>query len=504
MKHNNTIIKGSLILTSAGIISRILGFFYRIFLSNTIGSEGLGLYQIVFPVAGVCLSLCSMGISTSVSRYTATAPKGFSVQTIRNSGILLSTALSIVLTFVIFHFSEPIAIHILSEERCAPLLKTLSLSIPLSALHGVICGSFYGQKKTGVPALSQLIEQLLRIGIIFTLWYYRKAAREILTPNDVMISLVLSELGAFLFLMLVIQLEGNHSDIKSTPHILFSGIILMLPMILPLSATRFFLDCIHSAESILIPNCLQMTGLSSSQAISLFGILSGMAMPFILFPSTITNSLAIMLMPTISSYDIKKNLTALQHTCHQSIQLIMILGILCTGLFITYGQSLGIFFFSNEQAGNYIKVLAWLCPFLYLSTTLGSILNGLGETTALFVHNLVSALLRLAIIIFAIPKIGILGYLWGLLASYILCVLMHYIRIARMTQLSLSAKEWIVKPFFAILIARIVNWAFETIYSHLGFSNLFLFMLLGGIIMSATYFFFLSLSHAIPFLHDNN
>ena len=71
-KH--TLITGALLLTAAGFLSRILGFFYRIFLSRVIGAEGLGIYQMIFPVYGICLSLCAGSIQTAVSRHTAAHP----------------------------------------------------------------------------------------------------------------------------------------------------------------------------------------------------------------------------------------------------------------------------------------------------------------------------------------------------------------------------------------------------------------------------------------------
>ena len=68
-KH--TLAAGALILTLTGFASRILGFFYRIFLSRTIGAEGLGIYQMVFPVYGICFSVCAGSIQTAISRFTA-------------------------------------------------------------------------------------------------------------------------------------------------------------------------------------------------------------------------------------------------------------------------------------------------------------------------------------------------------------------------------------------------------------------------------------------------
>ena len=57
---------------------------------------------------------------------------------------------------------------------------------------------------------------------------------------------------------------------------------------------------------------------------------------------------------------------------------------------------------------------------MYIASTLGSILNGLGKTAQTFCYSVVSLLLRLLFVFFAIPRYGIKGYLWGMLASQIL------------------------------------------------------------------------------------
>lgn len=492
----NSILTGSLILTGASIISRIAGFFYRIFLSNAIGSEGLGLYQLVFPIAGVCLALCSMGISTSVSRFTAAQTDSVCAIAIRRSGIFLSLALSGILCTFVYCLAEPISVYFLQESRCAPLVRLLALCIPFSSLHGVISGSFYGQKKTLVPAVSQLIEQFLRITIVFFLWQRKQLHNQPLTPLDAMVGLLLSELCAVLFLLFMLRLEPKDTTYHRKQ--LRTALFLILPMAIPLTATRFCLDLFHSMEHVLIPIQLQAFGISHSEALSLFGILNGMSMPFILFPSTITNSLAIMLLPTISQYDSTQSSAQLTSTCSQSIHLTLLIGILFAGLFITYGHSLGVFFFSSPTAGNYIQTLAWLCPFLYLTATLGSILNGLGETNALFFHNLISAALRIAMIFFAVPRVGIIGYFWGLLISYLVCVVLHYIRIARTLALPFDGANWIVKPVLAIAGANLTCWAFQTIYDYFQIDFLLPLLCIGGLLMSATFVFLLHLMNGTP------
>ena len=160
----NPLITGTLLLTAAGFLSRILGFFYRIFLSRTIGAEGLGIYQMIFPIHGIAFALCAGPIQTSISRLAAAnVKKGRS--TFR-AGLTISLTISVILMIAI-RFSAPfLAEHVLLEPQCAPLLPIMALSIPFSAIHACICGYYYGMKKTAVPALSQLLEQFIRIGAV--------------------------------------------------------------------------------------------------------------------------------------------------------------------------------------------------------------------------------------------------------------------------------------------------------------------------------------------------
>ena len=142
-KH--TLITGALLLTATGFASRFLGFFYRIFLSRTIGAEGLGIYQMIFPIYSICFSLCAGSIQTAISRFTAAnaarARKTLLV------GFSISFSLSVLLAAAIWQSSDFLAVHILMEPRCAPLLPALALAIPCTSVHACLCGYYYGRER---------------------------------------------------------------------------------------------------------------------------------------------------------------------------------------------------------------------------------------------------------------------------------------------------------------------------------------------------------------------
>ena len=167
----------------------------------------------------------------------------------------------------------------------------------------------------------------------------------------------------------------------------------------------------------MIPGQLRQYGYSTSESLSVYGILTGMALPMVLFPSVLTNSVSVMLLPAIAEAQEKKDhpyiLALIKRTCFYSL----LLGFGCTLMFLLFGQWMGSFLFGNGLAGTFIVILGWICPFLYLSTTLHSILNGLGRTTSTFFLNVLGLGIRIGFVLFIIPIAGIKGYLWGLLLS---------------------------------------------------------------------------------------
>ena len=167
----------------------------------------------------------------------------------------------------------------------------------------------------------------------------------------------------------------------------------------------------------MIPGQLRQFGYSTSESLSVYGILTGMALPMVLFPSVLTNSVSVMLLPAIAEAQEKKEhgyiLTLIKRTCFYSL----LLGFGCTMMFLFLGRWMGSFLFGNELAGTFIVILGWICPFLYLSTTLHSILNGLGKTTSTFFLNIMGLGIRIGFVLYVIPAAGIKGYLWGLLLS---------------------------------------------------------------------------------------
>ncbi len=417
-KLKNPVISGTLLLTAAGILGKIIGFFYRIFLSRTIGAEGLGIYQLIFPISTICFAITVSGLSTALSKFIAeyqdqdpTAPKRF-----LRTCLLISGVLSLAAMLVLIRCSSFIAANILLEPRCAPLIEVLACSIPFASVHACIHGYYYGKKKAGIPAFSSFIEQFARVLFVFLIYRIRLEQNQPIDASIAVWGLVFGEAGAFLFCMTSLLLCREKSTAKTGFRVRGIGKKLISYSV-PLSMNRLALTLFASFESILIPSRLGLFGYSQSDALSVYGVLTGMAMSVIMFPTVLTNSVSVMILPVISEAESKQNHAKISRTIYQTIFGCLLFGSLCTAGFLITGKWVGDYLFGNALAGKFICMLSFICPFLFLSSVLSSILHGLGMPGYPFVLNLAGSLMRILFVFCGIPGYGLKAYLMGMLAS---------------------------------------------------------------------------------------
>ena len=284
---------GTLLLTGTGFLCRILGFFYRIFMSRTIGAEGLGIYNMVHPVFGICFAVCAGSIQTALSQHVASNQrKG---RAVFHAGLIISLSLSVLMALTICKFSSLIATRLLLEPRCEPYLFIMALSVPFAALHACINGFYYGMQKSRVPAFSQVAEQIIRMGAVYGIvQMFQNQGKEI-TVSLAVYGHLIGEVASAAFTLfslficpptqeaLPLEPAGEYTIIKkevpSSPSFFQTNALPLITLALPLMGNRLVLNLLGSAEAIWIPNRLTAYGLSSSEAFSIYGVLTGMALP---------------------------------------------------------------------------------------------------------------------------------------------------------------------------------------------------------------------------------
>lgn len=433
--RNRTFIKGTLILTLTGLLSRVIGFFYRIYLSRLFGEEGMGIYQLLSPVLALSFSLCAAGIQTAISKYVAASvAKGNRKDSYRYlfTGLFLSLLLSVPCMLLLLMFSDFVAVHFLLEARTASMLRIIALSIPAGAVHSCINGYYYGIKKTMLPSSTQLIEQFMRFFCVLAADFLARRSHTVPHINAAVVGLVVGECAAMLISLLAIYFRFYREEAGAGKSSLpcpnacgfgisrFHAVKDLLVLAFPLTVSRIVVNLLQSVEAVAIPSRLCRYGYDSVTALSVYGVLTGMALPLLFFPNALTGSMSLLLLPMVSEADARGNTDAVKNTTLKTIYSCLLLGAACTLFFFLSGPFLGRFLFHSELAGRYIRSLSLLCPFLYLCTTLSGILHGLGKAVSVFFVNVFSLSLRLLFVFFLIPAFGIDCYILSMVLSQLL------------------------------------------------------------------------------------
>lgn len=445
--RKSKLVFGTLMLTGAGILTRIIGFFYRIFLSRQIGEEGMGVYQLLAPIMALSFSLTCAGVQTSVSKhvaaYEAEGKRKSSIMTLLY-GFLVSVSLSIFLGIILCQFSHSISILFLAEQRCQNLICVYALSLPFCAVHSCINGYYFGLKQTTVPSATQLLEQLARVFsvvILFSIFPDTIAKSRILFAVS---GLVIGEIASS-FISIVILCKSKNKRLQPRTispkttiqrHISTSGqdehiLKKLIFLAAPLSINRIVLNLLQSIEAAYLPRKLTAFGLTSSEALCIYGVFTGMALPMILFPQAITSSVSVLLLPYVSEADAKQDRKKIAQSIYLSTAFCLVLGFLCLFFFYLTGPLIGELIFQSHDAGLFIRTLSFMCPFLYLGTLLTSILNGLGKATLSFFINVASITIRLLGVFILVPLYGIKAYLYFLMLSQLVHCILNFVALKK-------------------------------------------------------------------------
>lgn len=424
----NPIFIGTLLLSGAGISSRFMGFFFRIFLSRTIGAEGLGLYQLVMPIITISFAATACGYQTAISKFVAQSRNRAKYYFL--TGLFLACTSALFLSIFLYSNSIWIAINIFGNVRCYSLIQIASLSLAPCAFHSCANGYYYGLKKATLPALSQIIEQIVRIVSVYIIYIVISSRGKSLLPTHAMWGITLSEIAGMLFFITIFLFKQSNSDseFRNTYSYNKSSIKIknytqyikpMWSIAFPITINHLIQNLCSSYENILIPHKLCAYGLSESKALSMYGILCGIALPVILFPGVITNSLSVLLLPKISQDNANNNTSNLSSALKKAILYGLLLGFGFTIILSLFGNFIGNKIFASIYAGMFICKLSWLCPFLYTNSLLSSIMHGLGHPGSVLLINILASAIRISMIILLVPKYGIDALLWGMLISQI-------------------------------------------------------------------------------------
>lgn len=453
-----SIIMGTLILTAATTIVRVVGMLFRIYLANTLGAEGMGLYQLILSVYMLMVTLATSGIRVAVSRLISEelVLKNYSnAKKVLNQSILLSLFTGFAAAFLMYYFADYLGSELLNDERTTLSILYLVPSLPLIAVSNCYKGYFYAVGKITKPAIIQVTEQLCRIVVIFAIMDYFLPMGLAYGCAAVSIGMVAEEVFSLILTWLFYIFDKKpfkKSNVKAD-----NMIFKILGISLPLSATSYLNAILRTVENTMIPARLLMYGLSAEAAMSLYGMIKGMVLPILFFPSSFLTSLSSILIPSVAGDNAASNEKKVSDTLSKVLHFTAISGILVVAIFVAFPNEVALAVYNDTQVGTMIKIISYVCPFMYLNMVISSMLHALGEQMSSFKVNIIESILKISIIYIFVPIYGFNAYLFSLFLTTILNTALYLAKLLQVSCIVFDISNWIFKPVAAGAAAGLLS-----------------------------------------------
>ncbi|WP_281098779.1 putative polysaccharide biosynthesis protein [Halobacteroides halobius] len=473
--------KGAFVLMLAGLFNRVLGFGLRIILVRTIGDEGLGLFQRVFPIFITISIFTTMGLPVAISKFVsreASKDNYYTILQILKITFLIVFTISLFTTLGFAKYAKLIATKVLDDPRTYYILLAITPALFFTSLASILRGFFQGLRLMTPTAISQIIEQITRL--LITLFLVLKLLTHSLKLQTMGAAIGVSfgeGIGLLtlivIFLYYLPQLRSYSNPKKSKSNLKLAKELIKFGI--PITLGKLITSLMYSVESINIPGNLEKLGYSLSAATSFYGQLSGMVQQLIYLPTVMTIALNSNLVPAISESIAQNNYSAIKQRANEAIRLTFYFGLLAVIILFLVPHKICDLIFSYPQAGDPLKTLATLAIFLYLSHIFGSILQGLGQPNIVVRNSIIGLAIELTLIhsIIYLPK------QWGFFIislsigiRYLITATLNWFSINHQVRLNTSINNVFFKPLLAgSLVYLILPQSYKLIY-HISQNNL--------------------------------
>lgn len=455
-------IKNALILTVSSLVIRFIGMFFRIWLAGAVGSEGMGLYTQIFSFYVLASAFASTGINTAVTRLVSEElangnPK--CVRKILTKCVAVTLFVAFCSAIIIFFGADFISERLIGDPRATEAIKTLTFSLPFMGLSSCLKGYFIARKKSAPGGSAQIFEQLARIGIIVYIFSRRAAAGIGEACRWVILGDGLAEVCSFLYIYLAFILDKRKSlpkKVGSSPP--YSVLSRLRHIALPITVGRYLNSVLRTAESLLVPKKLEDSGLSSADALSVFGVIKGMALPLIFFPASFLSALSTLLIPEMSEAAAKNQTYKVKNTVARCVNITLITALPIAVIFFYAGRELGTIFYRDPDSGEMIKLLAPIIPLMYLDSVCDGLLKGLDQQVFIFRNSMTDSIVRLGLIILLLPRFGIIGFIGIMYLSNAFTCFLNLNRLIKISGAEFSLFRRVVLPGTAAITVGTISY----------------------------------------------
>jgi len=461
-----TFLQGTVILATAGFLNRFIGFFYNLYLIRWVGPEPIGIYRMVTPVYFTLLLVATAGIpyaiSKLVSERVALGKPREALRTVKIAVAIL-TVLSSAVSTAFYLLAPLLSNYIFSDPRTYWVVIFLVPCIFVVSLAAILRGFFQGLQQMEALAVSSFLEQVTHAVSTLALALYLAPRGPGYVAAGIAVGMVLGELvGLVTLSALFLQcrktlLEEKTGRPLGRPEPPSTTIKRMFDLSLPVTAGRIAASLSTTFNITLIPARLRASGLSTAEATTQFGQLTGIALPLIFLPNIINVAMAINLVPDISAALARRDLRSVRLRTQKALTVTYLLGLPVVATFLVLARQICEVAYNYPEAGTLVAIMAPAAVLAYLRQTTSGILQGLGKPS-IPVRNYILALCADTSVVFflaAVPGFGIRGAAVASLVNFLVGGGLNLYGVFKEVGFTVNIANHLVKPFAAALVCAL-------------------------------------------------
>ena len=413
MRKRTRFIYNTALLTASTLVMRCIGCAFQVWLAGRIGSAGIGLYQLMGSVGGLAVTFAVSGIGFGTMRLVS---EELGRDNPRSAGSAVLCCIGYALFFgclggfLLYRFAEPIGFLWIEDGRTVLPLRIMAWEMPFIALSAVFSGYFTACGRVGRSTAAGLAQQLLTVGLTYAL--LQTVSHGDIADNCACIALagtVSEALGCGVLGVLYLTDRVTHDRSGEASHGLTSR---LLSISLPLAVSAYTRSALSTLQHMLTPSGLRKSGLTAAQALSAYGMVHGMTLTVIYFPTCILYVVAQLLIPDLTEAQVQGSSRRITDICTKMLRLSMVYAALTVLLLFLLADPIAMGIYSTPQVADYIRSFVPIVPMIYMDIIVDGCLKGLGQQLWSMGINILESALSVMLTLLLIPRFGITGFVW--------------------------------------------------------------------------------------------
>ncbi len=477
-------LKGTLILTVAGFVVKVIGSLNWIFVSRILGGEGIGLYQMAFPIYFFAMTVSQAGVPVAISIITAerVALKDIcGAKRVFRVSMMLMLVTGIVFSLLTYFGAQwLIDWHFIRDSRAYLSMVALAPTVFFVTFLASSRGYLQGWQRMTPTAVSQIVEQIFRVVVMIVLadlWLpwgleYASAGASLGALAGAVTGLIVL---VYFHIKLDRDIERDYGrDLKPAPETehetKWQIIKRIFALSLPVSAASIMLPVVSNLDLMIVPQRLEVAGYTVNQATELFGYLTGMAVPLVNLATILTASMAMSIVPVISE---ARALKQKERVYGQIASSVRISNFVCFPAFVVVfvlATPISSLIYNAPGAGPAVMISAVSIVLLGLHQVSTAVLQGLGHTKIPMINMVLAAAAKVGLnwVLTAIPALGIMGAAWATAADMGVAAFINLYFIYRYTGYRMEMPQFFKTVISAAIMAVGVKFFYDITLSYFG------------------------------------